>query len=183
MWYAFNWLISLPLPAGGTPCRYSQLSLGLDIGSSFVKLVALSRRPDQWALKYVALSSLPEGSIVDGEVMDSGAVADPIEALFTQLGLTERRVISAISGRTVTVKPIRIPTTNPDELRRSLPPTLNEAKLIRTVTQAAGSAGIENPVDSFNVKAEPRTEHNLTIRTYEVAYLTGTTSSQNSWPI
>ncbi len=60
-----------------------------------------------------------------------------------------------------------------DELRRSLPPTLNEAKLIRTVTQAARSAGIENPFDAFNVKAEPRTENNLTIRTYEVAYLTG----------
>ncbi len=102
------------------PEPYSQLSLGLDIGSSFVKLVALSRRPEHWALKHVALSSLPEGSIVDGEVMDSGAVADSIEALFTQLDLTERRVISAISGRAVIVKPIRIPTTNPDELPQSV---------------------------------------------------------------
>jgi type IV pilus assembly protein PilM len=100
--------------------NYSELSLGLDIGSSYVKLVALSRRPEQWALKHVALSSLPEGSIVDGEVMDSGAVADSIEALFTQLGLDERRVISGISGRAVIVKPIRIPTTNPDELAQSV---------------------------------------------------------------
>ena len=118
------------------PEPYAQLSLGLDIGSSYVKLVSLSRRPDYWALRHVALSSLPEGSIVDGEVMDSGAVADSIEALFTQLGITERRVISAISGRSVIVKPIRIPTGNPDELPQSVSweaeqylPTLDDVNL------------------------------------------------------
>jgi type IV pilus assembly protein PilM len=102
------------------PEPYANLSLGLDIGSSYVKLVALSRRPDHWALRHVALSPLPEGSIVDGEVMDSGAVADSIEALFTQLGLEEKRVISGISGRAVIVKPIRIPTADPDELAQSV---------------------------------------------------------------
>jgi Tfp pilus assembly protein PilO len=60
-----------------------------------------------------------------------------------------------------------------DDLRRSLPPSLNEAELIRRVTQAAQSAGIDSPFDAFEVKAEPRTENNLTIRTYEVAYITG----------
>jgi Tfp pilus assembly protein PilO len=60
-----------------------------------------------------------------------------------------------------------------DDLRRSLPPSLGEAELIRRVTQAAKSAGIDSPFDAFDVKAEPRTENNLTVRTYEVAYLTG----------
>jgi Tfp pilus assembly protein PilO len=60
-----------------------------------------------------------------------------------------------------------------DDLRRSLPPSLDEAELIRRVTRAAQSAGIDSPFDAFDVKAEPRTENNLTIRTYEVAYLTG----------
>jgi len=60
-----------------------------------------------------------------------------------------------------------------DDLRRSLPPSLNEAELIRRVTQAAQNAGIDSPFDAFEVKAEPRTENNLTIRTYEVAYITG----------
>jgi len=122
VWYASIVLIDKPLPAGADPLPepYANLSLGLDIGSSYVKLVALSRRPDHWALRHVALSPLPEGSIVDGEVMDSGAVADSIEALFTQLGLEERRVISGISGRAVIVKPIRIPTADPDELAQSV---------------------------------------------------------------
>jgi Tfp pilus assembly protein PilO len=60
-----------------------------------------------------------------------------------------------------------------DDLRRSLPPSLNEADLIRRVTQAAQSAGIDSPFDAFEIKAEPRTENNLTIHTYEVAYITG----------
>ncbi|MCX7021622.1 MAG: type 4a pilus biogenesis protein PilO [bacterium] len=60
-----------------------------------------------------------------------------------------------------------------DDLRRSLPPSLNEAELIRRVTQAAQSAGIDSSFDAFDIKAEPRTENNLTIRTYEVAYITG----------
>ncbi len=60
-----------------------------------------------------------------------------------------------------------------DDLRRSLPPSLNEAELIRRVTQAAQRAGIDSPFDAFEIKAEPRTENNLTIHTYEVAYITG----------
>lgn len=100
--------------------EYAALSLGLDIGSSFVKLVALSRRDGRWALSDVALSSLPEGAIVDGDVMDAGAVAESIEALFRQLELSENRVISGISGRAVIVKPIRIPTDDPAELAQNV---------------------------------------------------------------
>jgi type IV pilus assembly protein PilM len=100
--------------------QYSRLSVGLDIGSSLIKLVALSRNAEGWALANIALASLPAGAIVDGDVMDSGAVADSIEDLFRQLGLEENRVISAISGRAVIVKPIRIPTVEDDELAQNV---------------------------------------------------------------
>jgi len=96
------------------------LSLGLDIGSGFVKLAALARGEAGWSLRHVALATLPEGAIVDGDIMDAGAVAGAIESLFTALELQETEVVAAISGRAVIVKPIRIPTANPDELAQSV---------------------------------------------------------------
>ncbi|MCD4733044.1 type IV pilus assembly protein PilM, partial [bacterium] len=96
------------------------LSLGLDLGSGFVKLAALARSGEGWSLRHVALAPLPEGAIVDGDIMDAGAVAGAIESLFTALELQETEVVAAISGRAVIVKPIRIPTTNPDDLALSV---------------------------------------------------------------
>ncbi len=98
----------------------TRLSLGLDIGSGFVKLAALAYHEDGWSLRHVALATLPEGAIVDGDIMDAGAVAGAIESLFTALELKETEVIAAISGRAVIVKPIRIPTTNSDDLELSV---------------------------------------------------------------
>lgn len=130
--------------------EYSRLSLGLDIGSSFVKLVALSRRDGRWALQDVALASLPEGAIVDGDVMDSGAVAESIEALFRRLELQENRVISGISGRAVIVKPIRIPTDDPAELAQNVSweaeqylPSLNDVNLdYHVIERGAGQTRV-----------------------------------------
>ncbi len=60
-----------------------------------------------------------------------------------------------------------------DSLRRSLPPSLNEAEFLRAVATAAANAGIDSPFDSFEPKSEPRTENNVTTREYEVSFITG----------
>ena len=51
-------------------------SVGLDIGSGFVKIVEVDRSGDQPEISRVAMKALLPDAIVEGEVMDPGLVAD-----------------------------------------------------------------------------------------------------------
>ena len=65
-------------------------SVGLDIGSGFVKLVEVDHSGDQPEVSRVAIEPLLPDAIVEGEVMDPGLVADTIRNLFESPVLTGR---------------------------------------------------------------------------------------------
>ena len=50
--------------------------IGLDIGSSSVKAVQLRKKGTGWALQAFGMQPLVPQTIVDGTIMDQGAVAD-----------------------------------------------------------------------------------------------------------
>jgi type IV pilus assembly protein PilM len=84
----------------------SRSVVGLDIGSSSIKVVELESNGDTHRLKdYGAIDLLPE-AIVDGEVMDRQLVVETIQNLFESKKIRTRRVVSAVSGRAVIVKKI-----------------------------------------------------------------------------
>ncbi len=83
-------------------------SVGLDIGSGFVKIVEIDHSGDQPEVVRIAVRPLLPDAIVEGEVMDPGLVADTIRGLFEELGVTGGRVVTAVGGHDVIIKKIEM---------------------------------------------------------------------------
>ena len=86
----------------------SKQSVGLDIGSGFVKVVVVDHSGDQPEVSRVAMRPLVADAIVEGEVMDPGLVADTVRGLFQEMGLKSKEVITAVGGHDVIIKKIEM---------------------------------------------------------------------------
>lgn len=75
--------------------------LGLDVGSSLIKAVILSRRQDNIALKQAVLGATPSGVVTAGEMTDSINVAKSLRKLCKDYHLGARQVAVAVSGEKV----------------------------------------------------------------------------------
>ena len=56
--------------------------VGLDIGSSAMKLVELKERKGEFALQRLGIEPLSPEAIVDGSIMDSSLVVDAIHQIY-----------------------------------------------------------------------------------------------------
>ena len=81
-------------------------TVGLDIGSGLIKLVAISHASGGPVLTKVAFTSVVNDAIVEGEVMDPGIVADAIKGLMASAGIKAKKVVTAVGGRDVIIKKI-----------------------------------------------------------------------------
>ncbi len=95
--------------------------VGLDIGSSSVKAVEL-RPAGKGGHRIAAIASepVPTDSIVDGAIIDGGAVADAIRRLFSHKGFRAKEVAASLSGNAVIVKRITLPVMTEQELADSI---------------------------------------------------------------
>jgi type IV pilus assembly protein PilM len=93
--------------------------VGLDIGSSSVKLVELREGKNGYKLQHLAISPLPPEAIVDGALMDSVTIIDTIRDLVTSTTKT-RDVVTSVSGHSVIVKKITLPFMTETELEDSI---------------------------------------------------------------
>jgi type IV pilus assembly protein PilM len=122
--------------------------IGLDIGSSSVKLVELREGKNGHKLQHLAISPLPPEAIVDGGLMDSATIIDTIRDLVTSTTKT-RDVVTSVSGHSVIVKKITLPFMTERELRdsinweaeRHIPFDINDVNLDFQIL----GAGAENP--------------------------------------
>ena len=95
--------------------------VGLDIGSSAVKAVEL--KPAGKGFRVVAFGSepVPPDSIVDGAIIDAGAVADAIRRVFEHnKAFKAKDVCASLSGNAVIVKKITLPVMTASELDESI---------------------------------------------------------------
>ncbi len=101
----------------------SKALVGLDIGSSAVKLVELKaggKAGAEYQLLNIGLEPLPPEAIVDGAIMDSGAVIDAIQRLFAALRVKTTDVATSVSGNAVIIKKISLPQMSSEELAESI---------------------------------------------------------------
>jgi type IV pilus assembly protein PilM len=100
--------------------RRRRALVGLDIGSSALKAVEL--QPNGRGLKVAAFAvePVPPDTIVDGALIDTGAVADSLRRLFDRRGFTARDVVASLSGNAVIVKKIALPIMTDQELDDSI---------------------------------------------------------------
>jgi type IV pilus assembly protein PilM len=94
--------------------------IGLDIGSSSVKAVQLKKKGAGWALQAFGMQPLVPQTIVDGTIMDQGAVSQAIRELWGRLKLKQKEVAIAIAGHSVIIKKIAVPMMRADELAANI---------------------------------------------------------------
>jgi len=93
--------------------------IGVDIGSSSIKVCEIKEgRKGARRLLRFAYHPLPSQSIVDGHIMNSGAVIEGLERLFHKQ--RRRDVALRISGHSVIIKKVTMPLMTPDELREQI---------------------------------------------------------------
>jgi type IV pilus assembly protein PilM len=92
-------------------------TVGLDIGSGLIKLVVISHGSGEPVLTKVAVTSVVDDAIVEGEVMDKGIVADAIKGLMVSAGIKTKDVVTAVGGRDVIIKKIAMDRMKEAEAR------------------------------------------------------------------
>ncbi len=81
-------------------------TVGLDIGSSLIKVIEIDHSGGRPTLTHFGLQKLAPEAIVEGEIMDRDLVIEGIRQCMEKAGVTGNTVVSAISGRAVIVKKI-----------------------------------------------------------------------------
>ena len=94
--------------------------VGLDIGSSAVKAVELRQVSSGYKVVAIGSEPVPADCIVDGAIIDGGAVADVIRQVFERNGIKTKEVVASLSGNAVIVKKIALPLMSDEELRESI---------------------------------------------------------------
>ena len=97
--------------------RRNATTVGLDIGSGLIKLVAISHASGGPVLTKVAFAAVPSDAIVDGEVMDPGIVTESIKGLLAAAGLKTKKIVTAVGGRDVIIKKIAMDRMKDTEAR------------------------------------------------------------------
>ena len=101
--------------------RKSRAVVGLDIGSSAVKAVELKAVEKAFRVSAFGMQPVPQGSIVDGEIIDASAVADAIRDVFeSNKAFKAMDVCASLSGNAVIVKKITLPVMTKSELDESI---------------------------------------------------------------
>jgi len=98
----------------------SKLAVGLDIGSSSVKLVQLKERKAGYQLLAYGSAPLPPEAIVDGALMNSSAIVQAIQELVAQQKVRTREVAIGVRGHSVIIKKISLPRMTQEELDESI---------------------------------------------------------------
>jgi type IV pilus assembly protein PilM len=93
------------------------MTVGLDIGSGLIKLVAISHSSGGPVLTKVAFTSVVNDAIVEGEVMDPAIVAEAIKGLLASAGIKGKKVVTAVGGRDVIIKKIAMDRMKEREAR------------------------------------------------------------------
>jgi type IV pilus assembly protein PilM len=94
--------------------------IGLDIGSSSIKLVELSDGKGGYRLQNLGISNLPPEAIVDGALMDSVTIIDTIRDLLSSAKVKTKDAVASVSGHSVIVKKISLPFMTEAELEESI---------------------------------------------------------------
>jgi len=98
----------------------SKLAVGLDIGSSSVKLVQLKERKGGFSLAAWGQAPLPPEAIVDGALMNSSAIVDAVRQLANEQRIKTKEVAIGVRGHSVIIKKIQLPRMGQEELDESI---------------------------------------------------------------
>jgi type IV pilus assembly protein PilM len=100
--------------------RGRRSTVGLDIGSSLVKVVEIDHGKSTPTLVKVGIVPLPPEAIVDGEVMDRLLVTEAVREALVQAGIKCKDVVTAVSGRALIVKKVTMDKMNAEDAQEAI---------------------------------------------------------------
>jgi type IV pilus assembly protein PilM len=123
--------------------------VGIDIGSSSVKAVELLVKPKGLELLHVGAAPLAPEAIVQGAFLNSGAIVEAVSEAVSNAGIKTKQVATAVSGHSVIVKKISLPSMTREELEESIrweaeqyiPFDINEVNLDFQILESGSSDG------------------------------------------
>jgi type IV pilus assembly protein PilM len=98
----------------------NKLALGLDIGSSSVKLVHLREGKRGYQLLAWGEAPLPPEAVVDNQLMNSSAIVEAIRELVAQQKVKIKDVAIGVRGHSVIIKRISMPFMTQEDLDESI---------------------------------------------------------------
>lgn len=127
----------------------SKSIVGLDIGSSAIKIAELHPTSNGYKLAGFGYASLPPDAIVQGSFMNSPAISRAIREACENAGIRGREVATSVSGHAVIVKKISLPAQSHEELEESIrweaeqyiPFDINEVNIDHQVLREATADG------------------------------------------
>lgn len=90
--------------------------VGVDIGSSAVKLVQLREAKGGYQLLKIGILPLPAEAIVDNTLMDSSSIVETVKSLLASLNVKAKEAVCSISGNSVIIRKISLPVMPVEEL-------------------------------------------------------------------
>jgi type IV pilus assembly protein PilM len=94
--------------------------VGVDIGASSIKVVQLKEARKKLQIVRWGYAPLPPQTIIDGHVMNSGAVSEALARVFRDSKIQQRDVAIGVFGQSVIVRKITVPMMTPAELEEQI---------------------------------------------------------------
>ncbi len=96
-------------------------TVGLDIGSSYLKVVQLKEKKGSYDLDAFDILPLPPELIVEGSIIDSLRLVECITEILKKAKVKSKNCVIGIAGHTsVIIKPITLPEMGDEELAESI---------------------------------------------------------------
>ena len=89
--------------------KKTQTLIGVDISSSAVKMIELSKKGDEYRVESYAVAGLPSNSVVEKNIADVEAVGEAVKQALGRSSSKIRNVAVAVSGSAVITKIIQMP--------------------------------------------------------------------------
>ena len=97
------------------------VTVGLDIGGNAVRAAVVDTSKSSRVVRRYCDMPLPDGAVSGGEIVDEGAVAEAVAALWKRNKLPRKRVIIGTANQRLAVRQVDVPQMGPEELAEALP--------------------------------------------------------------
>ena len=95
-------------------------AVGMDIGTSAVRIAEVTSGRGGASLVRFGQAALPEGAVVDGEIVDAGPVSETVAQLMKRTKVRSKKAILGIANQRVVVRQVDLPYLDEKEFRASL---------------------------------------------------------------
>ncbi len=93
----------------------------MEVGSSAVRLAAVSRSRSGPVLEHISHAELAEGAVVDGDVIDRDSLRDSVRQFVKAAKPGRRQVRLGVMGQRMVARQVDLPWVPPKEFKKALP--------------------------------------------------------------